>query len=147
MDLSFATVGRFLLAIGSASVFAVTATAASDDKTKPSISVRASPAVGFSPARIVLTAELKGGANDYQDFYCASVEWDWGDDTRSETKVDCDPYEVGKSEIRRRFTIDRIFNIAGDYRVEFRLKQKNKIVGIGRTEVKVRPGVRDPGGS
>ena len=34
----------------------------------------------------------------------------------------------------------------GDYRVEFRLKQKDKIVGRGSTDVKIRPGVRDPGG-
>ena len=47
--------------------------------------MRASPTIGFSPARMVLTAELKGGADDYEDFYCASVEWEWGDDTRSES--------------------------------------------------------------
>ena len=74
-----------------------------DQNKKPSISLRANPPVGFSPLRVVVTAELKGGANDYEDFYCASVEWDWGDDTKSESKADCDPYEAGKSEIKRRF--------------------------------------------
>ena len=93
---------------------------------------------------MVLTADLKG--DDSEDLYCASVEWDWGDDTRSESKTDCDPYEAGKSEIKRHFTIDHTFNVAGDYRVEFRLKQKNKVVARGSTDVKVRPGVRDPGG-
>jgi hypothetical protein len=117
-----------------------------DKKAKPSVSVKVTPAMGFSPARMVLTAELKGGADDYQDFYCATVEWDWGDDTRSESKTDCEPYEAGKSEIKRRFTIDHTYNIAGEYRVEFRLKQKDKIVGRGSTDVKVRPGIRDPGG-
>ncbi len=39
-----------------------------------------------------------------------------------------------------------MFNVAGDYRVEFRLKQKNKVVAAGATDVKVRPGIRDPGG-
>jgi hypothetical protein len=136
-------------AILCASALAVSAqaqTAAPDKKAKPSVSVKVSPVVGFTPARMVLTAELKGGADDYQEFYCASVEWDWGDDTKSESKTDCDPYEAGKSEIKRRFTIDHVYNIAGEYRVEFRLKQNNKVVGRGTTDVKVRPGVRDGGG-
>jgi len=114
-------------------------------KSKPNVAVKATPVVGFSPARIVVTAELRGGDDDYQDFYCATVEWDWGDDTRSQAAADCDPYEPGKSAIKRRFTIDHVFQSAGDYRVEFRLKQKNKVVARGTTEVKIRPGIRDGG--
>ena len=142
-------VRRALPAILCASALAVSTLAAGQDKqdkkAKPTVSVKVSPLIGFSPARLVLTAELKGGADDYEEFYCASVEWDWGDDTRSETKTDCEPYEAGKSEIKRRFTIDHTYNFAGDYRVEFRLKQKNKVVGRGSTDVKVRPGIRDGG--
>ena len=114
-------------------------------KSKPSVTVKSTPVVGFSPARMVVTAELRGGDDDYQDFYCATVEWDWGDDTRSQAGADCEPYEAGKSTIKRRFTIDHVFNTAGDYRVEFRLKQKNKVVARGATEVKIRPGIRDGG--
>lgn len=140
-------VRRALPAILCASALAVATQAAGPDKkAKPSVSVRVSPIVGFSPARVVLTAELKGGADDYEEFYCASVEWDWGDDTHSESKTDCEPYEAGKSEIKRRFTIDHTYNISGDYRVEFRLKQKDKVVARGAAEVKVRPGARDWGG-
>jgi hypothetical protein len=123
-----------------------TQAAGPDKKSKPTVSVKVTPVIGFSPARMVLTAELRGGADDYEEFYCATVEWDWGDDTRSESKTDCEPYEAGKSEIKRRFTIDHTYNFAGDYRVEFRLKQKNKVVGRGTTDVKVRPGIRDGGG-
>ena len=118
----------------------------SDEKKRPKITVRASPQAGFSPLRIVLTAELKGGDNDYQEFYCPTVEWIWGDDTRAQTTGDCDPYEAGKSEIRRRYTVSRVFNISGEYRVEFRLKQKDKYVGSGSILVRVQPGVRDGGG-
>jgi hypothetical protein len=128
-----------LLAFSHESAFA----ARPDKKPKPSISVKVTPVMAFSPARMVLTAELRGGADDYEDFYCASVEWDWGDDTRSESKTDCEPYEAGKSEIKRRFTIEHVFNTSGDFRVEFRLKQKNKIVGRGTADVKIRPGIRD----
>jgi hypothetical protein len=138
---------RVLPAVLCAASLAISAQAAGPDKKdKPSIVVKVSPLVGFSPARMVLTADLKGGANDYEEFYCATVEWDWGDDTRSEAKTDCDPYEAGKSEIKRHYTIDHTFETAGDYRVEFRLKQKSKIVARGSTDVKIRPGVRDPGG-
>jgi hypothetical protein len=139
-------VRRAVPAILCVSTLAIALQASGQDKkaAKPSVSVKVSPIVGFSPARMVLTADLKG--DDSEDLYCASVEWDWGDDTRSESKTDCDPYEAGKSEIKRHFTIDHTFNVAGDYRVEFRLKQKNKVVARGSTDVKVRPGVRDPGG-
>jgi hypothetical protein len=124
---------------------------------KPSISVKASPSVGFSPARVVITAEIKGGSNDYQEFYCAAVEWEIatiGDESteggfdqgRAEQQSDCDPYEAGKSEIRRRYTREQIFRSAGEYRVQFRLKQKDKVVGTGRTTIRIRPGLGDPGG-
>jgi len=132
---------------------------------KPSISLKAAPPVGFSPLRVVITAELKGGANDFEDFYCASVEWDWGDGTKSETKADCDPYEAGKSEIKRRYVHEHTFRSSGvstsplsssadmmgnqqqavQYRVRFVLKQKNKTVGSGQTNVEVRGGARDGG--
>jgi hypothetical protein len=115
----------------------------SDKKDKPTITVRSAPIVGFSPARMVVTAELRGGADDYQDFYCATVEWDWGDDTKSEAGADCEPYEAGKSTIKRHFTFDHVFNTAGEYRVEFKLKQKKKVVARAFTDVKVRPGIRD----
>ena len=116
---------------------------AGDKDQKPSIRVKASPIVSFAPSRVVLTAELRGGANDYEEFYCPTVEWDWGDGTKAESKTDCDPYEAGKSEIKRRYTYDRIFRTAGDYNVEFRLKQKNKTVASARTMIKVRPGLAD----
>ena len=145
MQLPGTTPRRLLTAVACASVLAVTTTAAGPDQKKPSVSVKASPMVGFSPARMVLTAEVKGGPNDYEEFYCPTIEWDWGDDTKSEAKADCDPYEAGKSEIKRRYTIDHVFNTSGDYRVEFRLKQKSKIVGKASAEVKIRPGIRDGG--
>ncbi|HET6279055.1 MAG TPA: hypothetical protein VFG08_09745 [Candidatus Polarisedimenticolia bacterium] len=130
--------------------------AAPIESDKPSISVKASPSVGFSPARVVFTAEVKGGPNDYQEFYCAAIEWDITtvgesehggfDQGRHEQQSDCDPYEPGKSEIRRRYTREQVFRSAGEYRVQFRLKQKDKVVGSGRTTVRIRPGLGDPGG-
>jgi len=110
---------------------------------KPKISVKANPTMGMSPVRVVVTADITGGANDDADFYCAAVEWEWGDDTRSTNNADCDPYEAGKSEFKRRFTADHTYRTSGEYRVMFRLKKKDKVIGAGNTSVKVRGGLGD----
>ena len=117
-----------------------------EKKKKPSVAIRMSPQSGFSPLRVVATAELRGGSDDYQEFYCPVIEWEWGDGTRSEQRVDCDPYEAGKSEVRRRYTVQRTYHTAGEYRVIFRMKQANKVVGSGQTTLRIRPGVGDRGG-
>ena len=116
------------------------------EKKKPSLTLRATPSAGFTPLKVVLTAELKGGDDDFPQYYCPTVEWVWGDDSRAESTADCDPYEPGKSKIQRRYTTSRIFQIPGDLRVEFRLKQKDKVVAVNSTRITVRPGVRDGGG-
>lgn len=110
---------------------------------KPSLSLRATPPVGFTPLRVVVSVDVKDGSDDYADFYCATVEWDWGDGTVSENSSDCDPYEAGKSTIRRRYTADHIFRQQGQYKVYFKLKQKTKQVAAVSTNVQVRGGVGD----
>jgi len=110
---------------------------------KPALSLRASPAVSFSPAKIVLRADVRGGPNDYEEFYCPSIEWDWGDGTRSEATYDCDPYEPGKSEIKRLYTMEHIFQLSGSYRVQFSLKRGDKTLAATNTSVQVRPGLRE----
>ena len=110
-----------------------------DDK-KPSLSLRATPPVGFSPLRVRLVVDVKGGSDDYADFYCAGVEWDWGDGTVSESSSDCDPYEPGKSRIRRRFTVEHVYRQRGAYKIIFKLKQKTRQVGAATSSVEVRAG-------
>src|SRR5690606_38538270 len=66
---------------------------------RPEIVLRASPNLAFSPARVSLRAELRGGADDFEEYYCTTVEWIWGDGTSSEASMDCEPYEPGRSEI------------------------------------------------
>jgi len=116
---------------------------AASDK-RPKLSLKAQPVIAMSPARIVLTAELVGGPNDYEEFYCPTIEWEWGDGTTSSSTNDCAPYESGKSEIKRRFTVEHIFR-AGAYRVSFRLKQREKVVGLSTINIQIRPGLRDIG--
>ena len=112
---------------------------------RPRTTVRAQPVIAMSPARIVVTAELNGGADDFEEYYCPTVEWDWGDDTRSESTSDCQPYEAGKSEIKRRFTVEHIYQRAGNYRVSFRMKRHDKTVGAATTNVQIRPGLHEIG--
>ena len=116
----------------------LTSAASKAKAVRPSISLVALPAVGFSPAHIVFTAELKGDPSE--DLYCPAVEWDWGDDTGTASKYDCDPFEPVKSEIKRRFVTEKTFNLPGEWRVEIRLKQKDRVVAKGFTNVVINPG-------
>ena len=112
------------------------------DKLRPRVTLKAQPVIAMAPARVVLTAELNGGANDFEEFYCPTVEWEWGDGTHSESSSDCAPYEPGKSEIKRRYTVEHVFR-AGAYRVMFHLKRSNRAVGSASVNIQIRPGLRD----
>ena len=65
------------------------------------------------------------------------------DGTVSGGSEDCEPYEVGKSAIQRRFASDHTYRQAGEYDIAFRLKQKNRIVGYAKGTVRVKAGVHD----
>lgn len=108
------------------------------EKGRPRLALRANPVHGFAPQRVVFTAELTGGANDYRDYYCPSIEWSWADDTRSSNTYDCDPYESGKSEIRRRFSQDHLYREPGVFEAVFRLKQGSKVVASARISIQIR---------
>ena len=129
-----------VLALPTAAPHGSAVRAQGDDDDKPKLSLRASPRVGFAPAEILFVAELRGGADDYEDFYCASVEWDWDDDTHSESTPDCDPYEAGTSRIRRRFSTRHRFDYGGRYEVRIRLKKRDDTVAAARAVVELRGG-------
>lgn len=131
-----------VLALALASSRVATAQRDGEDK-KPSLSVKATPPVGFAPLRVRVTADLRGGPDDYLDLYCPAVEWQWGDDVSSENSEDCDPYQPGKTSIQRHYHAEHIFRYGGTYRITFRLKQKNRVIAVGSANVQVRAGVRD----
>jgi hypothetical protein len=108
---------------------------------KPSLSLKATPALGFTPLRVRAVVEVREGSDDYEEFYCAGAEWDWGDGTMSENSSDCDPYEAGKSKIQRRFTGDHTYRQVGQFKITFKLKQKTKQVAAVSTNVEVRGGI------
>ena len=111
-----------------------------DDARRPKIRLREQPQVSIAPARITLSVALQGGADDFEEYYCAGVEWEWGDDTSSESTTDCEPYEAGKSQIKRRYTVQHQFRRPGSYKVYFHLKNKDRILGSGTTTLQVQPG-------
>ena len=119
-------------------MLAAPAVLAQDEPKRPKLSVRSSPAMAFAPAMVTLTAELKDGDDDFAEYYCATIEWDWDDGTRSESSDDCEPYEAGTSEIKRRYSIQHKYNIGGIYNVQVRLKQRDKSVAIARTRITIR---------
>lgn len=110
---------------------------------KPSLSLRATPPVGFSPLRVRVVVDVRGGSDDFADFYCPTIEWEWGDGTVSENAEDCDPYQPGKSTIRRRFSAEHVYRQAGSHRLFFRLKQGNKTIAASSGNIQVRAGLRD----
>lgn len=113
-----------------------------EDK-KPSLSLRATPPVGFSPLRVRVVVDVRGGNDDYADFYCPALQWDWGDGTVSESSEDCEPYQEGRSTIRRRFSAEHVFRQSGTFRVTFRLKQRDKAIATSSANIQVRTGVRE----
>ena len=112
---------------------------------KPSLSLKATPSVSFAPSRVVVVAELRGGADDNEEFYCPTVEWEWGDGTTSTAEADCAPYDPAKSEIKRRFTVQHQFRNPGGFRISIRLKKGSSTIASASTRVQVRPGLGNPG--
>ena len=108
---------------------------------RPKITLRLQPQVAIAPARVALTAELSGGSDDFEEYYCPSISWEWGDDTSSESTADCEPYEAGKSQIKRRYTTQHQFRRPGTYKLYFHLKLKDRILGSGSATLRVQPGV------
>ncbi|MFN7916967.1 MAG: PKD domain-containing protein [Vicinamibacterales bacterium] len=109
---------------------------------RPKMSMRINPQVAQAPARVTLTVELTGGADDFEEYYCPTVEWEWGDDTTSESTTDCEPYEAGKSQIKRRYTTQHQFRRPGNFKIYFHLKAKDRILGSATSNVQIQPGLQ-----
>jgi len=130
-----------------AASLAVPAFAGDDEKEKdrklkrPGLELRATPRYSFSPARIMFTAELKGG-DDVEELYCPEVEWEWGDGGKSVQESDCDPW-TETSQIERRFTANHTFQFAGLYRVHVTLRRSGKDLMTQTVQLTVRAGLGD----
>ena len=112
---------------------------------KPSLSLKATPSVSFAPARVVVVAEVKGGPDDFEEFYCPSLDWDWGDFTTSTAEADCEPYEPEKSTIKRRYTVEHRYKNPGSYKIMLRLKKADRVIASANAQIQVRAGLGHPG--
>jgi hypothetical protein len=108
---------------------------------RPSLSLRATPRMAFSPVNVFFTAELTGG-DDIEQYYCPEVEWDWGDGGKSVQESDCAPYERN-AKIERRFTADHMFRRAFVYTVSVTLRRSRHSIAKADIKITVRPGVAD----
>src|SRR3990170_72626 len=84
--------------------------------------------VCYAATVLLASVSVPAQADDYEEYYCPAVEWNWGDGTVSESAPDCEPYAPGVSQIRRRFTGSHTYKRAGAYRVLFRLKHRDKVL-------------------
>ena len=107
---------------------------------RPSLSLKATPGTGMVPVRVSATAEFKGGDDDFQEYDCPSIQWSWGDGTVSEASNDCDPYQSGVSQIRRRYTQSHTYKRAGAFRIVFRLKHRDRVLTSQTTLVRLLGG-------
>lgn len=107
---------------------------------RPSLTLKATPGTGMVPVRVSATAEFKGGDDDFQDYYCPAIEWNWGDGAVSQSANDCEPYQPGVSQIRRRFTESHVYKRSGSFRIVFRLKNRDRVLTSQTTVVRLLGG-------
>lgn len=66
---------------------------------RPSLELRAYPAILAGPGHVLLSAKLSGAA-DIERFWCPDITWEFGDGCKSKQVSDCGPYD-GQSVQRR----------------------------------------------
>ena len=130
------------LAIAGGLIFGVPASA---KPKRPTLGVRVSPRMAFSPVAVIAMAELTGG-EDSEDFYCLAIEWDWDDGSKSLQDSDCEPYQEG-TKIERRFSSEHYYSRAGSFNIRAALKARDKTIATNAFRLIVRQGLpTDRGG-
>ena len=114
-----------------------------DKVKKPTLDMRVTPRMAFSPVNILVIAELKGG-DDIEEYYCPEIEWDWDDGGKSVQESDCDPFQDGSTAIERRFSEEHHYGRAGVYNVKATFRKAGKSFLAGTIRVTVRAGAGDP---
>ena len=128
----------FIVAVVFACAIGGLTTVAQDRDDDPDLRLRATPRVAFGGAEILFVGQLRGGPDDNEELYCPTIEWDWGDDTISENTPDCEPFEPGVTEIRRRFSVRHTFRYPGRFEVRLHLKRQDDVLISARTAIEVR---------
>ena len=110
---------------------------------KPTLEMRVTPRMAFSPVTVLMVAELKGG-DDIEQYYCPEIEWDWDDGGKSVHEADCPPFENGTTTIDRRFSQEHHYPRAGLYNVKASFKKSGNTFLASSIRITVRAGAGDP---
>ncbi len=113
---------------------------ASAKPKRPTLGVRVSPRMAFSPIDVLAIAELSGG-EDSEDFYCLAIEWDWDDGSKSLQDSDCEPFQPGTTKIERRFSSEHYYSRAGNFNIRAALKASDKVIATNAFRLIVRQGL------
>ena len=68
MSIWSATSRGSLVAVLCSGLAVLPTAAASSKDNKPTIAIKSAPAMGFAPFRVVLTVDVKGGPDDYEQY-------------------------------------------------------------------------------
>ena len=91
---------------------------------KPSLSLKASPSVSFAPARIVVVAEVKGGAGRFRGVLLPDRRMGMGRlDARQRSKPIANRTRRARATIKRRYTVEHRFKNPGAFKIILRLKK------------------------
>ena len=101
------------------------------------LTLRSSPGVGLAPLRVSVTAQLLGVDDNEEEYYCPTVEWDWGDGSLSRHSPDCEPFAGTDGAIRRSFFNAHVYRSAGDFTMQLRLQKRGRTVVSGAARVTV----------
>ena len=107
-------------------------------KDKLTVSLRAAPRAAVAPARIVFNVELKGGG-DTEALHCLTLQWEWGDGTRSTSEGDCSPFQAGETKVQRLFTADHEYGQKSTPDAEVTVMKGERIVGRGSVSLTIGP--------
>ena len=105
---------------------------------KPKVSLRAAPRIADVPARILFTVQLTGG-HDSEALHCLTLQWDWGDGTRSRSEGDCSPFEAGRTEVQRMFQADHEYRTEGKRTAGVKVMKGGRVIGSASTGVAIYP--------
>ncbi len=117
-------------------VLLVAAVLASGDKDKGvTLSLRATPRVSPAPARVLFTASLEGGAD--VDVYCATLEWEWGDGTKTSQEGECPAFVPGETPVERFYEVEHTYTKQARPVVRLRLLKEGKPLAQARVNIVV----------
>jgi hypothetical protein len=108
------------------SLAAAGAFAAGKDKKTVGVDLRALPRVAAAPVTVTFNVELAGSV-DAQP--CPTLEWEWGDGTRSVQDDACEPAEPGGTAAPRRFTASHEYRRAARPKVTLTVLREGRTVG------------------